>query len=97
VNARLIISFSRRLRAIWLNDSVRAPISSREVTASATSKFPSAMARVPWTSRLIRRESKAASPTPPPMPRTTITNVITAASLRARVSATSMARWLKPR
>ena len=58
----MIISFSRRLLAIWLNDSVSVPSSSREVTGSATWKLPAAMARVPSTNREIGRESSMASP-----------------------------------
>ena len=97
MNARLIISFSRRFFAIWLNDSVSAPISSREVTGRWIWKFPAATARVPSTRRITGRESTVASPRAPTIPTTTMAALMTIVEFRAVATAWSIGFRLKPR
>ena len=60
-------------------------------------KFPAAMAPVARTRRKIGRESRAARPTAPPRPASTMISVISSAWLRALASAAAIASSLKPR
>ncbi len=97
MNARLIISFSRRFFAIWLKDSVNAPISSREVTGRWIWKFPAATARVPSTSRITGPDRTVASPSAPRIPTITMAALMTMVELRAVATASSIGFRLNPR
>ena len=88
----MIISFSRRLRAISLKDSVKRPISSWEGTRSEILKLPAAMARVPSASRSTGREITVARASAPPIPKSTMIELMSIVLLRAVATACSIER-----